>query len=244
VIRESLPLCFESAAGSETGLVRAENQDAFLERRELGLWVVADGMGGHSDGQLASRMACDALADLLPPASIDQGVEAVSARLSSVNDYLFRMASRQIDPRQSGTTVIALLVRDGQCAVLWAGDSRLYRLRGGELRQLSEDHSWAGGPDTAAGEGTAITRAVGGAAELELEMLHQEALPGDRYLLCSDGVTRELDDMRLATLLANGDAASCCSGLLRAVLATPARDNATAIVVDVNLADPENLRHA
>lgn len=238
-VRESLPLRLDSAAGSEAGHARAENQDAFLERTGLGLWVVADGMGGHSDGQLASRMVCDALADLLPPPSLDQGVEAVRARLDAVNDYLVRMASRPIDPKQCGSTVVALLIRDGQCAIVWAGDSRLYRLRAGELVQLSVDHSWESG-DLAPGGGTAITRAVGGTAELELDVLHDDVLPGDRYLLCSDGVTRELDDARLRQLLSTGDVAGCCGGLMRAVLATPARDNATAIVVDVALATTQD----
>jgi serine/threonine protein phosphatase PrpC len=234
-----LPLYLASAADTQVGHARKENQDAMLERREHGLWVVADGMGGHSDGQMASRMVCDALADLLLPPSLDTAVELVRARLQEVNGYLFRMASREVNPKQSGSTVVALLIRDGQCAILWAGDSRVYRLRAGELRQLSVDHSWTG-PDTpAGGDGTAITRAVGGTGSLELDVVHVELLPGDRFLLCSDGITRELSDARLRELLSGADVSGSCRALIRAVLDTPARDNATAIVVDATLATPE-----
>lgn len=234
VARSTVPLRFESAADTHAGHARSENQDALLERAEAGLWVVADGMGGHSDGQLASRMTCDALVDVLAPPAIDPAVELVRDRLQAVNDYLFRMASRAVDPRQCGSTVVALLVREGQSAVLWAGDSRAYRLRGGQLQQLSVDHSWSS-PGAGAGEGTAITRAVGGSAELELDAVLDEVLPGDRFLLCSDGVTRELDDTRLHELLAAGDAQACCRALMRAVLATAARDNATVVVIDARL---------
>jgi type VI secretion system protein ImpM len=231
-IRIEVPVRYESGSRSDTGNQRKVNQDALLERAELGLWVVADGMGGHSDGELASRMVCDALAEMLPPPSVEQGVEAIQSRLQSVNDYLFRMASREIDPKSCGSTVVVMLARGSQAAILWAGDSRVYRLRNGELRQVTEDHSWDDPESAATGEGTAITRAVGGTESLQLDLRLERTQPGDRYLLCSDGVTRELTDERIRELLATGDAASCSAELLRAVLLTPAQDNASAIVID------------
>ena len=220
------------AATTNPGNRSGANEDHIGWSEETGLWVVADGMGGHSDGELASRMVCDALAEMLPPPSVEQGVEAIQSRLQSVNDYLFRLSRREIDPKSCGSTVVVMLARGSQCAMLWAGDSRVYRLRNGELRQVTEDHSWDDPQGAEPGEGTAITRAVGGTESLQLDVRLERTQPGDRYLLCSDGVTRELTDERIRELLASGDAASCSAELLRAVLLTPARDNASAIVID------------
>jgi serine/threonine protein phosphatase PrpC len=169
---------------------------------------------------------------MLPPPSIEHGIEAIRARLEAVNEYLHRMATRDVAPRQCGSTVVAMLARGAQCAVLWAGDSRLYRLRNGELRQLTRDHSWAEQDPAAPGSGNAITRAVGGAESLQLDVRLEPVQPGDRFLLCSDGLTRELDDAAISRLLGAGNAAASTEGIMRAVLLTAARDNASIVVVD------------
>ena len=128
---EERALSFRSSAASDVGRVRQINQDSFLERSEVGLWVVADGLGGHSDGELASRMVCDALADFTPNQSFEDTIEAVRVRLQEVNDHLLFAAARSLLGERSGSTVVVLMVRGSRCAILWAGDSRVYRWRGG-----------------------------------------------------------------------------------------------------------------
>jgi len=122
---------YRSAGATHTGLVRPSNQDAFVERPSLrpslGLWAVADGMGGHRDGDVASRMIRDALEGHAGAATLEEAIDDVRQRMSDVNTTLYSAAVRPINPVQSGSTVVVLLIRELSCAVLWAGDSRVYR---------------------------------------------------------------------------------------------------------------------
>jgi len=238
VVQEKSLRC-RSAGRTDVGTARSSNQDAYLERPELGLWALADGMGGLSHGDLASRMVCDALAELRPRASLDDLVEEVSRSLERVNEYLRRSALRATHAVQSGSTVVALLVSGKQCAVLWAGDSRAYRLRDGLLSQLMTDHSWndPGGNTDA----QAITRAVGGEDTLELDVLRSDARTGDRFLLCSDGLYRVLDVAEILRGLAPADPAASCSALIARALELGAKDNVTVVVVDCNAVDQADV---
>jgi len=238
-----LPAALRSAALSDCG-ARASNQDAFLERTEIGLWAVADGVGGLSHGELASRMACDVLANLTPSATLAATVEDVRRGLDHVNATLYRASRRPLDPEQSCTTVAVLTIREQQAAVLWAGDSRAYRLRAERLERLTSDHiegtDTPGSPaavsngDSAsppAEASTIVTRAVGGEDALELDVRIEGLEPGDRFLLCSDGLTRTLDDPTIARLLAaERNPELCVRRLLFA--AAQADDNVTAVVID------------
>ena len=237
---------FRSSAATHTSAARRRNEDSFVNRPDLGLWAVADGLGGLSQGEVASQMVCGVLASLVPSATLEGTIEDIRRSLDEVNTNLYRASQRPLDPVQSCSTLVALALREQKAAVLWAGDSRAYRLRGGKLERLTADHSEEPpAPDLVvvagsdAGKGTpavnsAVTRAVGGTETLELDLRIEPTEPGDRFLLCSDGVTRALDDGRLLELLtAKKDPESCVRELLSAANGVPADDNVTAVVIDI-----------
>jgi len=220
---------FRSAAATDIGRVREVNQDSFLERTDVGIWAVADGLGGHSHGEVASRMVCEALADVVPGATLDDAVNAARERVGEVNDQLAQAALRPVDPVQSGSTVVALLVRGTRCAILWAGDSRAYRWRTGRLEQLTVDHSLAEEEGIAS---TAITRAVGGEPLLLLDLHRDRIQAGDRFLLCSDGLTRIVPDRQIREWMESDDIRHAVDGLVTATLEAGAPDNVTALIVE------------
>ncbi len=232
LIDEATPPRFRSAAASHAGRVREINQDAFIERPEIGIWAVADGVGGHSHGEVASRMVCDAIADLVPSASFADVIQSVRQGMERVNEYLVRAAAND-ETRRSGSTVVVVLVRGSRCAVLWAGDSRVYRWRGGRLVQLTRDHAVSeagasGGED----ESHAITRAVGGDATLELDEIQDRVHVGDRFLLCTDGLTREVPEAKIQAWMENADIRKAVDGLIGSALEAGAKDNVTALIVE------------
>jgi serine/threonine protein phosphatase PrpC len=225
-------LVFTSAGLTDRGPVRAINQDAFCERADRGLWAVADGMGGLSDGELASRMVCDALVDAPIVTGLDEQIDVVTDQLRQVNDYLRRAAARMAKPVHSGTTIVVLLIRQQECAVLWAGDSRAYRLRDGLVSQMTTDHVLAGPAGLAAENAEAITRAVGAEDSLVLDVVRSDVRLNDRFMLCSDGVGRSLDAGVLGRILETGHAGPQCAELIAQSIACGSTDNVTAVIVD------------
>lgn len=232
------PVQYRSVARSHAGRVRTINQDSFIERPDVGIWVVADGLGGHADGEVASRMVCDSFAELVPDSTFEELIAAASERVVQVNDALVRAAERSLLGVRSGSTVVALLARGTRVAILWAGDSRVYRLRNGRLDQLTRDHS-AGEEHGASEEGrpvapesNVVTRAVGGELGLVLDVLRDVAQPGDRLLLCSDGLTRVLPAPVIMTLLSETAPDAAAESLLAATLDAGAPDNVTILIVD------------
>jgi len=238
-----------SAAKSHQGAIRSVNEDAYLDRPDLGVWVVADGVGGHDAGEFASHLIVETLDRLTPRSDAETLAEDVRAALKDVNRRL-RAASTVAGRREPiGSTVVALVAvaQSGLC--LWAGDSRLYRLAGTQLRQISRDHSEVEElvtsgvlrRDQARGHPAArfITRAVGATDDLVLETSRFVIEFGDTFLLCSDGLVNTVSDEEIARILTTADCSDAVLALIHLALVREAPDNVTAIVVRCGDACPE-----
>jgi type VI secretion system protein ImpM len=225
-------LVMRSAAASDMGRARTNNEDGYIERPEAGIWAVADGMGGHSHGEVASRMVCDALADFPMDGTFEEAVDAAVRRIQDVNDHLVRSSMHADLVDRSGSTVVVLLVRGTRCAVLWAGDSRVYRWRGGRLEQLTRDHSLAELEGSSPLQSSVITRAVGIEPDLAVEVQRDSVLPNDRFLLCSDGLTRVLPETAISQWMGTPDPRAAVDGLIQATLDGGAPDNVTVLIAE------------
>jgi serine/threonine protein phosphatase PrpC len=236
-------LVFRSSPATDPGARRTHNEDAYVDRPDLGLWAVADGAGGHEAGALASRMIAEVLnalpAGLDPPATLAD----VRARIEEVHKALLEEATRRGPETVIASTVVILMIRNNHFACLWAGDSRVYRWRAGVLERITTDHSLvqelvdAGKIGLEEAEGhprsNVVTRAVGAGevGELALEQTGGEVLAGDCFLLCSDGLTKELAEAEIAALLAE-PFDNNPERLVAAALERQARDNITAVLVN------------
>ena len=220
------------------GTIRSQNEDAFVDRSDIGLWAVADGAGGHGDGNVASSAVAAALSDMPEGLSAAEILAQVRLRLAGVHAELHRRAAERASGDVIVTTVVVLMARGDHFACLWAGDSRAYLLRDGTLRQMTRDHSLvqelvdAGSlaPEDAEAHPQAniITRAVGSEEPLQLDKVAGTLLPGDVILLCTDGLFKALREPEMAHLLAAGAGPQ---ELLDTALKAGARDNVTLLVV-------------
>jgi serine/threonine protein phosphatase PrpC len=230
---------FECVSRTHVGLRRKINEDSVFVDSERGLWAVADGMGGHDAGEIASTMVTDALRCLPLVADLDELAASAVEALGEVNRELIRLA-RSGGQRTIGTTVVGLAVANGSYRCFWMGDSRAYRIRGGEIVRVSRDHSLvqnlvdAGmlSPEEAETHENAnlITRAVGAAETVEVEIVSGDAAPGDQFLLASDGLTRVVHDDELAAELRRGPLEQAADNLIERVLERGAPDNVSLVI--------------
>lgn len=236
-------LSWSSHAITNVGKVRKHNEDSVLSRPEIGLWVVADGMGGHAKGDVASQMIVENLKKIHEGTSLSQFIDDIEDRVIDVNRKLVDIAQESRKKITIGSTVVMLHTFDKYCIYIWAGDSRLYRLRDGKLSQVTTDHSQveqyveqgliSREEALVHPHGNMITRAVGATEELFLDMDIQEIKRSDRYMLCSDGLTKHITDPEIEDFLATGNTEECCNKLIETTLSRGAGDNVTAVVVDI-----------
>jgi protein phosphatase len=264
---------------TDPGLARLHNEDAFRVDGDNGLYVVADGMGGHSHGEVASKIAVETIARTLrapepirttpiplpnraaqsnhttplphhPSAATlpGAGLRPHSLRfrdaIRRAHDAMLNAIRDDLSLQGMGTTVAGLLVRDGIAAVAHVGDSRVYRLRGSEMRLLTRDHTWVN-EQVMAGFLTedqarthplrnVVTRALGGEAEVAVDVSEVELRKGDLYLICSDGLTTMLTDPEIKSRLASGKALDeICRSLIAAANERGGVDNITVVIARV-----------
>ncbi|MGD9511662.1 MAG: PP2C family serine/threonine-protein phosphatase [Geminicoccaceae bacterium] len=232
-------LTFRSTGLSHVGHVREHNEDAWLARSEIGLWAVADGLGGHARGEVASAAIVAALSRLPAPVDAPGHLRAVEAALAAAHAEIQALGEATSD--LCASTVAALVAFDRHFAVLWCGDSRVYRLRAGTLERLTRDHSLVqelvdgGSLSPADAEGhpmrNRITRAVGLPGPLELDRAQGELAAGDLFLLCTDGLTGLVDEATTQRLLSADCDDLGATTLVQSALGAGGTDNVTVILV-------------
>ncbi|HEV3492668.1 MAG TPA: protein phosphatase 2C domain-containing protein [Reyranella sp.] len=245
---------FSSGAATHAGTANRLNEDAFVNRPDLGLWAVADGAGGHESGEVASAEVAGLLQTIDAGLSAAEMLVEVRSRLEAAHARLHAEASRHGAGATVATTVVVLLARDDHFACLWAGDSRAYLLRDHALTKITRDHSLvqalveSGTISEAEAishpQANVITRAVGADSDvLELEKRTGQLVAGDRLLLCSDGLSKTLPEEQLAELL-SGDDATGAARLVMAALTAQATDNITAVTIDFSAGDGSAIMEA
>ncbi len=254
-------LSFTWAVASDPGLRRTSNEDSYRVRPDIGLFMVADGMGGHVAGEVASRIAVEASEAFIEetagadknrtwPFPFEPTISLEGNRLKAA----FRIANRKIanaianeqDLRGMATTASAMLAGMRTACVAHVGDSRVYVLRGTALSQLTHDHSWveeqvrAGTMSPSAARQhpwrNVVTRALSGGDDPEVDVQDIEPRPGERYLLCSDGLFTAINDQQIAAILSDRNAPiqDICQRLVEAANAAGGPDNITALVLQVD----------
>ena len=239
---------FRSCAVTHAGTANRLNEDAYVNRPDLGLWAVADGAGGHELGEVASAEVARLLQTIDPGVPAADMLGEVRSRLEAAHAHLHAEASKRGNGIMVATTVVVVLARDDHFACLWAGDSRAYLLRGQSLTRITRDHSLvqvmvdSGTISEAEAarhpQANVITRAVGADVDvLELDKRTGQLLPGDRLLLCSDGLSKTVPEEMLAELL-SGDDDAAAERLVTAALMAHVTDNVTAVTIDFGAAAP------
>lgn len=243
----------ESAAVSHQGR-RTNNEDAWVDDSAHGLWAVADGMGGYEGGEVASRIAADTLRWFVarnqgdddvtwpfaidPERALDENLLATAVKLADREIH----ARRHGRLRSMGSTVAAVMVRGRDAVVAHVGDSRVYLLRGGQLSQVTRDHSLYAEmvalgmevpPKAQFPHANVITRALGMKPPTQVDVSRLPLRPGDAVLLCTDGLVESMDDPRIAEVLSTKAAPDAARALVQEALERGTRDNVTVVVLRV-----------
>ena len=232
---------FHSIDNTHQGNVRQLNEDSILSVPSTGLWVVADGMGGHSAGEVASQMIIDDLSELPSYDNPADLLDVVEDTLLSVNQKLRAHSVEFLHGQTIGSTVVCLILKGSVGVALWVGDSRLYRFRDGQLTQMTKDHSEVQAridsglltPEQAENSSikNILSRAVGAFDKLDVDINAFIVEPDDLFLLCSDGLYNELDADEMTTALSDGLLTEMSDTLMRECLSRDAKDNVSFILV-------------
>ena len=248
----------EFAGKSDLGQVRKNNEDCYYLGPEIGLFLVADGMGGHKSGEVASRLACDIISNNIKYKSIDNKAKTIYGEanpslsndsnnlLSAVrlaNRMIFEAGSNNVQNHGMGTTLVAVLIRDKSYTIAWVGDSRIYLVRHGRIQQITTDHSLVqeqvnkGLISSEQAETSefknVLTRALGTSEEVEVDIAETNSFAGDYLLLCSDGLTRMVPDQQiLETIKTFVQPEAICDELINIANKAGGRDNITAVVIN------------
>ncbi|MBL4762154.1 MAG: serine/threonine-protein phosphatase [Gammaproteobacteria bacterium] len=235
-------LSWSSSAKTHVGRVRKINEDCLLDMPAQGLWAVADGMGGLSAGDVASQHLVAKLGQFKTTNTLTNSINQIESLILEANQDLKRMGEELGKGKSMGTTVAALFTDGDHAIILWAGDSRIYRYRDGELLRLSEDHSFVEelvrigvlSPEQAENHPASniVSRAVGVEDKLLVDVEYFKAMPSDIYILCSDGLFKELSEDNIKSQIIN-DLPECCANLVAAAVTAGGGDNISVIAVKV-----------
>jgi serine/threonine protein phosphatase PrpC len=231
----------DSAGLSDVGKVRSINEDSFLSRPEAGLWLVADGMGGHDAGDFASQTVVRELSRIAPASSAPELLAALEDSVIEANAILRHEARMRGNGTMIGCTLALLVVFEGAFACVWSGDSRIYLVRHGIISQVTRDHTEAQElidrgtltPDEASSwpRRNVITRAIGVSDELELDMVQGRIEDGDVFVICSDGLTAHVRDDEIGRMAAIRPLERAVEQLIATTLDRGAKDNVTVVTV-------------
>ncbi|SDP90054.1 protein phosphatase 2C domain-containing protein [Phyllobacterium sp. OV277] len=242
---------FDSHAMSHTGRVRPVNEDRFLSKPLNGVWLVADGMGGHSHGDVAASMIVQAAGRVGHHAVHEAKVQDFHDHIFSVNQDIRNLA-REHGLGVMGSTLVALLVTGQHFSVVWSGDSRLYLNRGNRMTQISKDHTEVqqmiddGTLDPAAAASfkrkNVILHAIGVHELPHLDLLSGELKDGDTFILCSDGLTAHLSALEIQDIILSQEPETACNSLINSALERGGSDNVTVVVVNYRVAPAHDGR--
>lgn len=233
---------YDVAWRTHMGLVRSVNEDRILVNDEHGIFAVSDGMGGHLRGDIAAQKVVDTLAEVSASTDHGQMTEAVRQAIGKANTDICKEALTKGVDATMGATVSALVVSGKRYSCLWAGDSRIYLLRDNKLSRLTSDHSVTQdlidrklikeSQRNSHPQASVITRAIGISASVDIAVSSGEALPEDRFLICSDGICGTLDDNQICQTISHCCNEAAADSLVDKVLTQGARDNLSLILVD------------